>query len=151
MSTGFQKKVLFLDAYYDPEITAFAHLENDLKNALIAQGYQIEIICPLPTRGIGRETRLAYKKKKIESLHNGQVRVKRFWAPKEGKNPLIRAIRYFWCNFRTYHIAKKYRHVDIIFANSTPPTQGLIAGKVAKKLKKPFIFSLQEFLAFCHL
>ena len=55
-----------------------------------------------------------------------------------------------WCTFREYQIAKRYKDIDLIFAVSTPPTQGLLASKVAKKLSKkykrkvPFIFNLQD-------
>ena len=112
-------KVLFLDAYFKPEIIAFTHLENDIIDALINRGHEINILCPTPTRGIDKETREKYSKIKRESLFDGKVNVERFWAPQENKNPLTRAFRYFWCNFRQYQIGKKYKDTDVIFS-ATP-------------------------------
>ncbi len=137
-------KLLFLDAYFEPEQIAFTHLENDLLDGFVHAGHSVEIVCPVPTRGIGKKLVHEYRKKRKEYLYNGHVRVKRFWAPQEGKNPFIRAIRYLWCNLRTYQIGTRYHDIDAVFCNSTPPTQGWIAGMVAKKHKVPFIYSLQD-------
>ena len=137
-------KVLFLDAYYEPEQIAFTHLENDLIQGLINEGHTVHIICPIPTRGINAKIAKKYSKIKHQSRFKGKVKIDRFWAPQEVKNPILRAIRYFWCNIRTYQIGKTIKNIDVVFANSTPPTQGLVAGIVAKKLGVPFIYSLQD-------
>lgn len=137
-------RLLFLDAYFEPDQIAFTHLENDLIEGLVDAGHEIEIVCPTPTRGISKEIIREYKNRKSEVLYDGRVHVTRFSAPHEGKNPIIRALRYFWCNLRTYQIGKKVNNIDVIFANSTPPTQGWIAGRVARKLRVPFIYSLQD-------
>ena len=137
-------RILFLDAYFEPEQIAFTHLENDLLEGLVNAGHEVEIVCPTPTRGVSAEIVRDYKNKKQESLYNGHVHVTRFSAPQEGKNPIVRALRYFWCNLRTYQIGKRAKNIDAVFANSTPPTQGWIAGKVSKKLRVPFIYSLQD-------
>ena len=143
-------KVLFLNAYFHPESVAFTHLEHDLLSALTKEKHEITVICPSPTRGISKEIAQQYKKIKTEDLYDGQVHAVRFWAPQEGKNPILRAIRYVWCNLRTYQLARHYADVDLIFANSTPPTQGMLAGLVKKALSKkkgkkvPFVFDLQD-------
>lgn len=137
-------RILFLDAYFYPEQIAFSHLENDLLEGFINNGHRIEVLCPVPTRGIDYESIRKYKRIKEESLYNNYVHVTRFSAPQERKNPLIRALRYFWCNLRTYQIGIRYKEIDAVFSNSTPPTQGWIAGKVAKRLNVPFVYSLQD-------
>lgn len=142
--------ILFLDAYYEPEKIAYTHLERDLIEGLISEGHKIKIICPTPTRGVDKKTRKKYKGIRYEEKYNGSVIVNRFNAPKEGKNPITRAIRYFWCNFRTYQLAKKNNDIDIVFSNSTPPTQGALGGIVSHKLTKRkgkkvfFIYNLQD-------
>ena len=136
--------VLFLDAYYEPEQIAFTHLENDLIEGLITEGHRVHIVCPIPTRGVSPEVAKKYAKIKHQSRFKGKVKIDRFWAPPEGKNPILRAFRYFWCNLRTYQLGKSIKNVDVVFSNSTPPTQGLIAGMVAKKLGVPFVYSLQD-------
>lgn len=135
-------KLLFLNAYFYPEVIAFSHLEQDLMEGLVNAGHRLSVVCPTPSRGVSKETGRKYKKIRHETL-NG-VEVYRFRAPCEGKNPLIRAFRYFWCHFRGDMIAKRQKDVDAVFAVSTPPTQGYFAGKVAKKLGVPLIYSLQD-------
>ena len=137
-------KILFLDAYFEPEQISSTHLENDLLEALVREGHDITVICPTPTRGISAETAKKYRRIKKEDLYNGNVHVKRFLAPMEGSNPLIRAFRYLWCNIRTYQMGIKMKECDLIYCDSTPPTQGWIAGKVARRQKKPLVFSLQD-------
>lgn len=137
-------KILFLDAYFEPEQIAFTHLEQDILQGLVDDGQEIEVVCPVPTRGIHKEIAVKYKSRKSELFYKGRVHVTRFYAPQEGKNPLLRALRYLWCNLRTYQIGKKANGIKVVFANSTPPTQGWIAGKVAKKLGVPFVYSLQD-------
>ena len=137
-------KVLFLDAYFEPEQIAFTHLEQDLLEKLVEEGNEVQIICPTPTRGISKETAEEYKHKKKQAFYNGHVNVVRFSAPQEGRNPIIRAFRYLWCNLRTYQLGKNQKEVDVVFCNSTPPTQGWIAGKVARKMKVPLVYSLQD-------
>lgn len=135
-------KILFVNAYFYPENIAFSHLERDIIEGLQNAGHEISVVCPIPSRGISDDAIREYRKKKREE-YNG-VQIRRFWTPREGKNPIARALRYFWCNFMSAHIGKRYRDIDVIFAVSTPPTQGLSAGKLAQKLKVPFIYSLQD-------
>ncbi len=137
-------RVLFVNAYFMPETIAFSHLEKDLIEGLVSAGHEIEVICPTPTRSVSDEVYEQYKSIKTEELYDGKVHVRRFSAPREGKNPLVRAFRYFWCNLREYQIGKKYNDIDAVFAVSTPPTQGLLAGKLSQKLNCPFIYSLQD-------
>ena len=137
-------KILFLDAYFEPEQIAFTHLEKDLLDALVKRGHEVEIICPIPTRGVDRAVAESYKERLSEYLYHGRVHVTRFYAPQEGKCLIGRAFRYFWCNFQTYWMGRSFKNIDVVFSNSTPPTQGWIAGKVAKKIGAPFIFSLQD-------
>lgn len=143
-------KILFLNAYFKPEIIAYTHLEEDILSELINCGHSVEIICPTPSRGLDKKTIKEYRSKKKESLYDGLVNVIRFSCPKEGKNPIIRALRYFWCNIREYYIASKCKNIDVVFTVSTPPTQGFLGGKIVKRLSKknnkkiPLIYNLQD-------
>ena len=136
--------ILFLDGYFEPEQTPFTHLEADILNGLIAAGHKITVVCPIPTRGIDRETIKEYSKIKSEERYNGKVSVKRFWAPQEKSGTISRMLRYLWCNIRQYATAKKIKNIDIILADSTPPTQGLVARKLKKKIKIPVVYNLQD-------
>ena len=127
--------VLFINAYFLPETIAFTHLEQDIIDALLKAGHKVEVICPTPSRGMTDGEITKYKKIKTENLRG--VSVRRFSAPRERSSAVFRALRYFWCNFREYRIAKTCRQADAVFAVSTPPTQGLTAGKAAKSSACP--------------
>ena len=143
-------KVLKLPAYYAPENISSSHLTQDLEAAYIAAGYEIEVYAPTPTRGVSDEVRKEYKSKKYEEKFDGKIKIHRFSMSREGKNPILRAIRYFRVNLKHYRKGKKAKDIDIIMAGSTPPTQGVLCAKVAKKLSKkygrkvPFIYNLQD-------
>lgn len=142
--------LLFLDSYFEPETIAYTHLEKNLLEGLVKEGSKVQVICPTPTRGVNAQVREEYKGRKSEKLHSGKVRVRRFWAPQEGRNPIIRAFRYFWCSFRSYQLAVRIKGVDLVFSNSTPPTQGMLSALTAKRLSKkykkkiPFVYNLQD-------
>ncbi len=114
-------RILYLATYFYPENIAFSHLEKDLLQALTDAGHELEVVCPTPTRGISDEVWREYRRKKREELYGGKVHVRRFWAPREKRNPVVRALRYFWCVFQTWRVGRKARNIDVIFAGSTPP------------------------------
>lgn len=135
-------KVLLINAYFYPENTAFGHMEKEILDALIARGHEVDVVCPIPCRGIPEETIESYRHIK-EEVHR-DIRIHRYWAPREGTNPFLRAVRYFWGNIRGNMIGRRFRNTDVFFTISTPPTQGLFVGKLAKKFKAPMIYSLQD-------
>lgn len=137
-------KILYVCAYFYPENTAFSHLEKDLLTALTSAGHQVDVVCPVPTRGISAEVREEYRKRRQEELYGGRVHVHRFWAPQERKNPVVRALRYFWCNFQMYRLGKKNKDIDLLLATSTPPTQGVLAGCLKRRLRCPSIYYMQD-------
>ncbi len=137
-------KILFVNAYFMPETIAFSHLERDLLEGLVAAGHEIQVLCPTPTRAVTPQQRAQYRGRKHEQLYGASVQVRRFWAPQEGKNPILRAFRYLWCNLRQYQLGRRCKGIDAVFAVSTPPTQGLLAGQLARKLGCPFVYSLQD-------
>lgn len=137
-------KILFLDGYFEPEQTSFSHLEKDLLHAFVNAGHTVTVVCPVPTRGIDKETAKKYSKIKTEKLYNGKVCVRRFWAPREKNSTISRTLRYIWCNFRQYATAKKLKDIDVILCDSTPPIQGLVASKLKKRLGVPVVYNLQD-------
>ena len=136
-------KILFLNGYFYPENIAYTHLEQDILAALCRKGHTVDVICPVPTRGIDEETRKEYLNKREETMYDGAVRVHRFPLYREKESTLKRFIRYFICDIKTYFKAKKYK-ADVVFAVSTPPIQGLLAGKVAKRIKAKCVYNLQD-------
>lgn len=137
-------KILRLSAYCDPEQVSSSHLTTDLNEEFINAGFTIENYAPTPTRGVNKEVREKYKKIKYESQHEGKLIIHRFSMFGEGKNPIQRALRYVFVNIVQYIKGTHAKDIDVIFAGSTPPTQGLLCGLVKKRLKVPFVYNLQD-------
>lgn len=138
-----------LPPYCYPEQVSSSHLTNDLFNSFADFGIEVEIYAPTPCRGIDKSTRNKYKKIKDEKYKN-VVNIHRFPLFSEGKNSLLRAIRYALCNLIQISKGSRANDIDIIYSASTPPTQGLMIGRVKRKLSKlyghkvPVVYNLQD-------
>jgi glycosyltransferase involved in cell wall biosynthesis len=135
-------KILKLMAYYPPENVPSSAMEKNLETRLIADGFEIKVLTPYPTRGCDNETRSQYRG--IESIKNGRLVIHRFPLFRENRYSILRAIRYIICNIKEYFLAIKEKDVDVIIAGSTPPTQVLLARSVGKKLNKPYVLRIQD-------
>ncbi len=136
-------RVLVMIAYYTPEIAGGLYLETNLFDDMAGYGLDVDIFAPLPSRGVDRKIRKEYMKKKLEIKSDGKQRIHRFYLPRERDNTILRAIRYLFMNF-AFLCKGILAPADLIFVESTPPTQGAM-GALLKKLKKvPMIYVLQD-------
>lgn len=135
-------KILILPAYEYPEEVASSHLARDRNAAFVENDVQIDIVAPSPCRGLSDEDYKKYKKIPHESFEEGKINIYRFPMYREGRNPVLRAVRYSLCWLRQRHAAVK-RDYDLMLVGSTPPIQGLL-GAVAKKKGKPFVYMCQD-------
>ena len=131
-------KILKMPPYYFPETVSSSHLSGDLEKAYAEAGFEMEAYAPTPTRGITKEEREKYKKIKYEEFLDGKIKLHRFSMRREGKNPIFRATRYIRVNLKQYRRGKKAQGVDVVTGASTPPSQGILCAKVAKKLSKKY-------------
>ena len=125
-------------AYFYPEQTASSHLDQDRFEAYKNEDIFTIIHVPVPSRGIDEATRKRYKNIKEETLYEGTVTVKRFPLFKEGKNTLMRAIRYLLMNIIEWNRCRKEENIDLILCGSTPPTQPLLGSLIKKCLIKKY-------------
>lgn len=136
-------KILYFDQYYPPEKASGLNLVQDLLEGFANAGWEVSMYVPTPTRGVTKDVRKYYKKRKIERLHNGNVVVHRISLFRESKNVLARAVRYFIfsikCFFKTLS-----ENADIVFTGSGPPTQGWIIGNACRLTGKKLVFNLQD-------
>lgn len=143
-------RLLRLHSYFYPERLAASHLTDDFNHALVNCGVTVEVYTPTPSRGVDKVTREKYKTIKYEESLNGKLQIHRFPMFAEGKKPIVRVIRYFLCSVIEYRKGIFAKNIDIVFSASTPPTQGVLCAKVAKKLSKkygrkvPFVYNLQD-------
>lgn len=137
-------KILYLSSYYAPEIAASSYIFDNIREACVEAGHEIVLYAPMPTRGISQEVRNKYKNIPSEEKYGGKLKIYRFPMFREGKNPLVRALRYFLCNIMHFYKGLISRDIDIITVASTPPTQGALAALLKKIKKKPVVYYLQD-------
>ena len=112
--------------------------------AFAHEGFEMLVITPTPSRGLAQELRNKYKQIKHEELLNGKLIVQRFSMFAEGRNPVLRAVRYLLCNVAHVYHGLRTKNVDVLFTASTPPTQGAVAALIAKIKKIPLVYNLQD-------
>ena len=142
-------KILFLPTYCKPEKAASGYLGRNRNQAYADLGWDMVAFAPTPCRGITKEEREKYKGKayRTEVDFDGHRTIHRFSMYAEGKNPVLRAFRYFLVSIKHLNRALFSKHakgVDVMFLGSTPPYQGLL-GTVVKKIRHiPFVYNLQD-------
>ena len=137
-------KVLLLPAYYFPEQAASSYLGDNIRQALCESGIELDLYAPIPTRGVSEEVRQEYKNRSIEQWYDGKMIVHRFSMYAEGKNPILRALRYVLCWCKHFYYGWRAKDIDLIYLASTPPIQGVLGGLLKKIKKVPFVYNLQD-------
>ncbi len=137
-------KILLLPAYFYPEQAASSYLGDNIRQAMCESGCALELYAPMPTRGISKEVREEYKKRKLEHWHDGRLEIHRFSMYAEGKNPILRALRYVFCWCAQFWKGLCAKDIDLIYLASTPPIQGVLGGLLKKIKKVPFVYNLQD-------
>ncbi len=137
-------KVLQLTGYFLPEKAASIYLVENRLEAFAKEGFDMVIHASRPTRGLSDEEYAEYKNKKLEMMYNGKLRIHRFAMYREGKNPLLRAMRYSfnWIIQLWYGLTEK--NVDCVYLESTPPIQGMLGSFIKKFRGIPFLYCLQD-------
>jgi len=132
-------KIVYLAAYFYPEKYASDEIYTSVLEEL-AKVNEVHVIAPQPTRGVSEEEYRGYCTYQVK---NGII-IHRFPMEREQYSVLKRMIRYKKCERNYKKIFKSVGHVDYVFAASTPPTMGILAGKIARKSGAKFIYSLQD-------
>ncbi len=137
-------RILFLPAYFYPEHGASSYLDQNLKEDFALSGFQMLLYTPIPTRGITKEVYKEFKHKHVEWMYNNYLEVHRFSMFREGKNPVLRAVRYLLCWIKQFNRGLSAKQIDCVFLVSTPPIQGILGGMLRKLKKVPFVYNLQD-------
>lgn len=137
-------RILQLAGYFFPEKAASIYLEENRYQAFSDAGFYTVVYAARPQRGLSEEEYLEYKDKKFEMMYNGGVEVHRFPMYREGKNAILRALRYFLISGIQLWKGLWTKDIDLIYVASTPPTQGALAALVKKCKRVPFVYNLQD-------
>lgn len=132
-------KVIFPFSYYYPEQCAGIFVVDDLMHRLAEEGNESMIYVPTPTRNV----REGVEWKRKEVLCDGKMVVRRFHMYGEGKNPVLRALRYCFCELVYLHHLL-WDEYDVAFIDSTPPIQGLKLPIVRLFRKCPMVYNAQD-------
>ena len=137
-------KVMQLTGYFLPEKAASIYLTENRLEAFAKAGFDTVIWASRPTRGLSDEEYQEYKNKKLETMYGGKVTVHRFAMYREGKNPLLRALRYSLNWIIQLWKGLREKDVDCIYLASTPPIQGMLGAFIKKFRGIPFVYNLQD-------
>ena len=137
-------KILLLPAYFYPEQAASSYLGDNIRQSMCEAGCELVLYTPIPTRGVSIDIREKYKKQKVEQWHDSKLKIYRFSMYAEGKNPVLRALRYVFCWCAQFWKGLCAKDIDLIYLASTPPIQGVLGGFLKKIKKVPFVYNLQD-------
>ena len=116
--------------YFFPEQAASIYLEENRYQAFADNDSQTIVYTATPTRGITEEQYNEFKNRKHDYLYDGKLEIFRFSMFREGKNPILRALRYFFISLIQFYKGITAKNIDLIYVASTPPTQGALAALV---------------------
>ena len=141
-------KILYLSPYAGSRV-ASSYLGQNRNQKFADEGFEMFTYAPTPSRGLTKEEKANYRKQKVFKYYNGHQTVRLFSMYDEGKNPVLRAMRYFLCTIKHFNrgvFAKDARQCDVMFIVSTPPIQGAMASLVKKCRRDhiPFVYNLQD-------
>lgn len=137
-------RILQLAGYFFPEKAASIYLEENRYEAFSNAGFKTVVFAARPQRGLSEEEYQAFKHKKMEMMYDNGVEVHRFPMYREGKNPILRALRYLLISIIQWWKGLWAKDIDLIYVASTPPTQGALAALVKKLKRVPFVYNLQD-------
>ena len=137
-------KVLQLTGYFMPEKASNLYMAEDRLENFSKEGLDTVIWASRPTRGLSDEEYLEYKNKKVELMYDGKVTIHRFAMYREGKNPILRALRYSLNWITQLWKGLREKDVDCIYLESTPPIQGMLGAFIKKFRGIPFVYNLQD-------
>lgn len=136
-------KLLYFVQYFPPEKASGLSLVMDMLEGFANAGWEVDVYTPTPTRGVCAETRKEYKKKPLEVLFDGNVKIHRMPLYHEGTNMLQRTIRYSIFSLQCL-LKGLFCRADMIFTGGGPPTQGIVAGLIHMLTKKKVIYNPQD-------
>lgn len=132
-------KAIFPCSYYLPETAASLYITDNIVHACAENGVEVDLFTPTPTRSVPEGATWVREEQQVD----GKLRIHRFHLYGEGKNPVLRALRYLLGELILLHkcLWTKY---DVAFIDSTPPIQGLKMPLIKWFKRKPTVYNAQD-------
>lgn len=132
-------KVIFPCSYYLPETAASLYITDNIVHRCAESDMEVWLYTPTPTRNVVADA--VWHRK--EDLCNNKLHIRRFHLYGEGKNPVLRALRYLFGELIQLHYCL-WKDYDVAFIDSTPPIQGLKLPIVRLLRRKPVVYNAQD-------
>lgn len=132
-------KAIFPCSYYLPETAASLYITDNIVHACAENDVEVDLFTPTPTRSVPEGA----KWEREEQLVGGKLRIHRFHLYGEGKNPILRALRYLFGELILLHKCL-WTNYDVAFIDSTPPIQGLKMPLIKWFKRKPTVYNAQD-------
>ena len=132
-------KAIFPCSYYLPETAASLYITDNIVHACAENDIEVDLFTPTPTRSVPGGAKWEREEQQLD----GKLRIHRFHLYGEGKNPMLRALRYLLGELILLHkcLWTKY---DVAFIDSTPPIQGLKMPFIKWFCRKPTVYNAQD-------
>ena len=132
-------KAIFPCSYYLPETAASLYITDNIVHACAENDVEVDLFTPTPTRSVPGGAKWEREEQQLD----GKLRIHRFHLYGEGKNPMLRALRYLLGELILLHkcLWTKY---DVAFIDSTPPIQGLKMPFIKWFCRKPTVYNAQD-------
>ena len=132
-------KAIFPCSYYLPETAASLYITDNIVHACAENDVEVDLFTPTPTRSVPGGAKWEREEQQLD----GKLRIHRFHLYGEGKNPMLRALRYLLGEVILLHkcLWTKY---DVAFIDSTPPIQGLKMPFIKWFCRKPTVYNAQD-------
>ena len=132
-------KAIFPCSYYLPETAASLYITDNIVHACAENDVEVDLFTPTPTRSVPGGAKWEREEQQLD----GKLRIHRFHLYGEGKNPMLRALRYLLGELILLHkcLWTKY---DVAFIDSTPPIQGLKMPFIKCFCRKPTVYNAQD-------
>lgn len=132
-------KAIFPCSYYLPETAASLYITDNIVHACAENGVEVDLFTPTPTRSVPEGATWEREEQQVD----GKLRIHRFHLYGEGKNPLLRALRYLLGELILLHKCMWTKY-DVAFIDSTPPIQGLKMPLIKWFKRKPTVYNAQD-------
>lgn len=132
-------KAIFPCSYYLPETAASLYITDNIVHACAENGVEVDIFTPTPTRSVPEGATWTREEQQVD----GKLRIHRFRLYGEGKNPVLRALRYLLGELTLLHKCMWTKY-DVAFIDSTPPIQGLKNPLIKWIKRKPVVYNAQD-------
>lgn len=132
-------KAIFPCSYYLPETAASLYITDNIVHACAENGVEVDLFTPTPTRSVPKDAEWEREEQQVQ----GKLRIHRFHLYGEGKNPILRALRYLFGEMILLHKCL-WTDYDVAFIDSTPPIQGLKMPLIKWLKHKPTVYNAQD-------